>query len=95
MCVCVPHWHCVLDQYPFLNPAPPVHMLQVVARHRLVCPGAKGGGASSPFDVLELCGDRLLLKLPLRRFEVYDVSHCKGGGVGPVVGRCSRGQGGS
>lgn len=46
---------------------------QVVAQHRLVCPGVKGGGASSPFDVLELCGDRLLMKLPLRRFEVFDV----------------------
>jgi hypothetical protein len=75
---------------------PPVHLPQVVAQHRLLCPGVKGGGASSPFDVLELCGDRLLLKLPLRRFEVYDVSACaavwSGGGTRAVWGQGGAGE---
>jgi hypothetical protein len=36
-------------------------------------PGLRSGNAT-PFDVMELCGDKLLLKLPLRPLEVYDVS---------------------
>jgi hypothetical protein len=49
--------------------------LQRLADHSLLLPGHHARGTSAcPFDVMELRGDKLLLKLPLCPFEVYDVS---------------------
>jgi hypothetical protein len=48
-------------------------LLQKLAQHVLLLPGS-APSHGNPFDVLELCGDKLLAKLPLHPFEVYDVS---------------------
>lgn len=45
---------------------------QKLAEHVLLLPST-AASHGNPFDVLELCGDKLLLKLPLHVFEVYEV----------------------
>jgi hypothetical protein len=51
----------------------PAVLLQKLAEHVLLLPST-AASHGNPFDVLELCGDKLLLKLPLHVFEVYEVS---------------------
>ena len=49
-------------------------VLQRLAEHILLLPGHHKQASGCPFDVMELCGNKLLLKLPLCPFEVYEVS---------------------